>query len=144
MLDRHNNLETELKMIVTTRRFRTWFVSATLLAASPLAFGQMGCVDPFTDGSSPSDYRTASAESRGVVERRHFTDDVRMMRRGESTNQIAADIAYTLRKFPNHYQALMTMGDYSLKVKRNPPRVEIIRWSAGSTARCASRPTTRW
>lgn len=44
------------------------------------------------------------------------------MRRGTSTSDIAADIAYTLKKFPNHYQALMTMGDYSLKVKRNPPR----------------------
>lgn len=108
-------------MNIGTGRFRAWLVSVTLFAVSPLALGQMGCVDPFTDGSTPSDYRTASPEARLVVERRHFTDDVRMMRRGESTNQLAADIAYTLRRFPNHYQALMTMGDYSLKVKRNPP-----------------------
>ena len=56
-----------------------------------------------------------------VVERRHFTADVRALRRGESTSEIGGDIAYTLRKFPNHYQALLAMGDWSIKTARNPP-----------------------
>lgn len=108
-------------MIAVTAHVRTWLVTALLCSASPVAWAQAGaCGDPGSEGSG-QDYRTASAEARLVVERRHFTDDVRMMRRGTSTSELAADIAYTLRKFPNHYQALMTMGDYALKVKRNPP-----------------------
>ncbi len=109
-------------MIKASRCVRAWLVSSLLFAASPAALAQAAvCGDPFSDGSQAQDYRTASAEARRVVERRHFTDDVRMMRGGTSTSEVAADIAYTLRKFPNHHQALMTMGDYSLKVKRNPP-----------------------
>ncbi|MCV2217543.1 tetratricopeptide repeat protein [Thauera sp. Sel9] len=108
-------------MINLSRHARACFVSVALCAASPLALGQTACADPFSDGSSPADYRMASEAARRLVERVHFTDDVRMMRRGGSTNQIAADIAYTLRKFPNHHEALMTMGNYSLKVKLNPP-----------------------
>ena len=108
-------------MIMATGRFRALFISATLVVASPFALGQSVCGDPFSEGGGARDYRTASQEARQIVERFHFTDDVKMMRRGASTNQLAADIAYTLRKFPNHYQALMTMGDYSLKVKLNPP-----------------------
>lgn len=108
-------------MITATGGVRAWLVSALLFSASPAVLGQAGvCGDPASEGSNAQDYRTASPEARHVVERRHFTEDVRMMRRGTSTSEIGADIAYTLRKFPNHYQALMTMGDYALKVKRNP------------------------
>ena len=109
-------------MSTTTGRIRGLLVTVLLLAASPAALGQASvCGNPAAEGSNAQDYRTASQQARQVVERRHFTDDVRMMRRGTSTSEVAADIAYTLTKFPNHYQALMTMGDYSLKVKRNPP-----------------------
>lgn len=109
-------------MITATGGVRAWLVSALLFSASPAVLGQAGvCGDPASEGSNAQDYRTASPEARHVVERRHFTEDVRMMRRGTSTSEIGADVAYTLRKFPNHYQALMTMGDYALKVKRNPP-----------------------
>lgn len=78
------------------------------------------CGDPFA-AADPRDYRTASAAAIQTVERRHFTDDVRMMRRGNTSNLLAADLSYTLRRFPNHHQALMTMGEYSRKVKQNPP-----------------------
>lgn len=44
-----------------------------------------------------------------------------MMRRGSSGKDLGGDIAYTLRVFPNHHQALMTMGDWSMKTKLNPP-----------------------
>jgi tetratricopeptide (TPR) repeat protein len=92
-----------------------------LVAPQALRAQSSLCGNPFEKtGYGPFDYRTASAGQRSVVENRHFTADVRAMRRGESGKHVAGDIAYTLRKFPNHHQALMTMGDWSLKIKQNP------------------------
>src|SRR5690606_28943269 len=50
-----------------------------------------------------------------------FTDDVRSMRSGSTTKDLAADIAYTLRTFPNHHAALSTMAEWSIRSGRNPP-----------------------
>jgi tetratricopeptide (TPR) repeat protein len=103
-------------------RLRLWLIPSILLAAFQVAHAQVSvCGDPSSKGGyGPYDYRTASAAQRNVVENRHFTPDVRAMRRGTSTREVGADIAYTLRAFPNHHQALMTMGNWSLKVGRNP------------------------
>jgi Tfp pilus assembly protein PilF len=115
-------VQKEEDMFTLARQILVRLMPALLLVVSPAAMAQAGgCGNPALEGSNAQDYRTATPEARNVVERRHFTDDVRMMRRGTSTSEVAADIAYTLRKFPNHPQALMTMGDYALKVKRNPP-----------------------
>lgn len=94
-----------------------------LLTVSPLAALGQGavCGNPFDASTGPWDYRTTSRAQRRVVESRHFTADVRLMRRGNSTKNLAGDIAYTLRVLPNHHQALMTMGDWSLKTGSNPP-----------------------
>lgn len=56
-----------------------------------------------------------------MVERRHFTPEVRAMQKGSTTRYLAGDIAYTLRIFPNHHQALMTMAEWSLRSGKNPP-----------------------
>jgi tetratricopeptide (TPR) repeat protein len=79
------------------------------------------CGDPYDVGTGPWDYRTATAERIKLVERRHFTPDVQMMRGGGTTRHLAGDIAYTLRIFPNHHKALITMSDWSLKSGKNPP-----------------------
>ena len=100
-------------------------VAALVLAGGlpRIAHAQMaGCGNPFAkSGFGPFDYRVARAEDLHVVERRHFTSDVAMLRRGESTSQIGGDVAYTLRAFPNHYRALQAMAKLSLKVGANPP-----------------------
>jgi tetratricopeptide (TPR) repeat protein len=109
-------------MIKARIRTLVWFALTMIATVSQGVQAQSSvCGDPFAKASNgPYDYRTASAATRSVVESRHFTPDVRAMRRGTSTKEVAADIAYTLRVFPNHHQALMTMGDWSLKVRQNP------------------------
>lgn len=99
------------------------YVAACAICVFPslsMAQGSL-CGDPFDAGTGPWDYRTASAEQRTLVERRHFTPDVQMMRGGGTTRHLAGDIAYTLRIFPNHHSALMTMSEWSLKTRKNPP-----------------------
>lgn len=95
----------------------------TLASWSQSALAQASvCGDPFAKSmNGPYDYRTAPAENKRVVEVRHFTADVRTLRKGSTTTELAADIAYTLRVFPNHHQALMAMGDYAIKIRQNPP-----------------------
>jgi tetratricopeptide (TPR) repeat protein len=88
---------------------------------SPVFAQASVCGSPYDASTGPWDYRTATAEQRRIVESRHFTANVRMMRRGSTTKNLAGDIAYTLRVLPNHHQALMTMGNWSLKTKSNPP-----------------------
>lgn len=108
-------------MIKAARCVSAWLAAFLLVPVSPPALAQASvCGNPAAEGGNARDYRLATPEMLHVVERRHFTADVRAMRRGTSTSSVAADIAYTLRKFPNHHQALMTMGDYALKVKQNP------------------------
>ena len=100
----------------------------TLLVAAACAlpsfsFAQSSaCGNPFETGTGPWDYRTATAERRALVEKRHFTPDVQAMRSGGTVRNLAADIGYTLRVFPNHHQALMTMSEWSLKTRQNPPQ----------------------
>ncbi|THF61604.1 tetratricopeptide repeat protein [Pseudothauera rhizosphaerae] len=103
-------------------------VSRVLLVCGGLAVlagahaQEMDCGDPFAKTSNgPYDYRTTTADKRAMVEGRHFTEDVRMMRKGSSTKNLAGDIAYTLNVYPNHPQALMTMAEWSMRSGRNPP-----------------------
>lgn len=99
-------------------------VLVTAACALPgISLAQSGvCGNPFQTGTGPWDYRTASAAQRALVENRHFTADVRAMRGAGTTKHLAADIGYTLRVFPNHHQALMTMSDWALKTRQNPPQ----------------------
>ena len=46
---------------------------------------------------------------RPIVENVHFTRDVETLRAGASTVKPQDDLAYTLRKFPNHHRALYSM-----------------------------------
>ncbi len=95
--------------------------SAVLLSGTARAQAPL-CGNPFEASTGPWDYRTATPAQRAVVENRHFTPEVRMMRKGAGTSRnLAADIAYTLRVFPNHHQALMTMSEWALKIRQDPP-----------------------
>lgn len=114
--------ERVLSQMNSVRTLRYCFTLAFLVTSLPAAFAQGSiCGNPYDASTGPWDYRTASVEQRKIVENRHFTANVRMMRRGNTTKNLAGDIAYTLRVLPNHHQALMTMGNWSLKTKSNPP-----------------------
>jgi tetratricopeptide (TPR) repeat protein len=69
----------------------------------------------------PFDYRTASPELKARIENFHFTPKVATLQGGQSTMDIGADIAYTLRVFPNHPRALYAMAELGRRQKLPVP-----------------------
>jgi tetratricopeptide (TPR) repeat protein len=69
----------------------------------------------------PLDYRTASAEDKRLVEGTHFLPETENLIRGETSRGPAPDIDYTLRAFPNHPRALLSMMKLSQKVNKEKP-----------------------
>lgn len=70
----------------------------------------------------PYDYRTSlGTEQLHVVEAFHFDSNVENLRKGMS-GTLGGDIGYTLRAFPNHHRALMSMLrlGYMLKAPKAP------------------------
>ncbi|NMG63879.1 tetratricopeptide repeat protein [Azoarcus indigens] len=92
---------------------------ALLASGSALALGSE-CGDPFHNATGPFDYRYPEGKMLGMVEHRHYTEDIRQLRRG-TTGALAGDLAYTLRVFPNHYRALQTMSEWSFKTRSKKP-----------------------
>lgn len=84
---------------------------------------QHPCGNPFSNHYGPFDYRTAPAQQKNLVESVHFTPGVESMVQPATTmkDEMAKDVAYTLRVFPNHPRALLTMQRLSEKHKVDPP-----------------------
>lgn len=57
----------------------------------------------------------------GIVERWHFTDDVRALRKG-ATSYLVDDLEYVLNFFPNHHSALNAYTRLCLRVGTTRPR----------------------
>jgi tetratricopeptide (TPR) repeat protein len=66
------------------------------------------CGNPFKNAYGPFDYRTATKYEKNIVETHHFTPDVETLRHG-ITSPLGGELDYTLRAFPNHPRALMSM-----------------------------------
>lgn len=81
-----------------------------LLVCSQHAQALGACRIP-AQGYGPYNYETQK-DKLTVVEVRHFTPDVRNLRAG-SSGSIMGDLDYTLRAFPNHHLALMSVSRYS-------------------------------
>jgi len=80
-----------------------------------------GCDLNLANSTGPWDYRTASPENKNLVERAHFTRGVESLTRGVS-GDLARDIDYTLRVFPNHPRALGSMSKLARRQKvQRPP-----------------------
>lgn len=93
------------------------FLSFAVAAQTP--------ADPLPDASDcgnlanavgPSDYRAPDRPLLHVVETYHFTPEIERLVRG-ATGQIEDDLSYTLRAFPNHHRALLSMANLGLKRK---------------------------
>lgn len=69
-----------------------------------------------------------------LVENVHFNQDVESLRRGNTTVDPLGDIAYTLRRFPNHTRALWAVSRY-WRTERNKAFGR--RAGVGMTAECA-------
>lgn len=68
----------------------------------------------------PFDYRN-SPEQRKMVEPHHFAPQVEALIKGQTSNLLAGDIDYTLRAFPNHPRALVSMKRLGDRLKTDQP-----------------------
>jgi len=68
----------------------------------------------------PFDYRTASKQQKSLVEDNHFTPSIESLIKDHDT-PFAVDISYTLRVFPNHHRALVTMQRLADREKVDKP-----------------------
>jgi len=96
------------------------FLLASGLVQAQEYKGAVACGD-LANAFGPFDYRSASEEDRRLVNGAHFTQQVETLQSGKTTNWPGGDIDYTLRAFPNHPRALLSMMNLSFKEKRNKP-----------------------
>lgn len=91
-----------------------------VLLASNTVFAQTGeaSCGPIANAFGPFDYRTERGNNLNLVESAHFTSTVEALIKG-TTGPIGGDLGYTLRAFPNHHRALMSVMRYGEKVKSN-------------------------
>ncbi len=82
-----------------------------LLSTATVSLAQSSgfCDLNLENATGPFDYRTATAEIKHLVEKAHFTRRVESLIGGQS-GALAPDIDYTLRVFPNHPRALLSMS----------------------------------
>lgn len=83
-----------------------------------------------TNAFGPFDYRSElgkTVDSNGghspirLVEGAHFTPEVEALVRGKTATTAGFDLDYTLRAFPNHHRALLSMMNLSFKEKKAKP-----------------------
>jgi len=102
-----------------------WFYIAAGCVLAGSALAQQGL--PPECGSlrssfGPYDYRASIGTSElNVVESFHFTSNVESLRKG-NTGPVGGELSYTLRAFPNHHRALLSMVRLgsNLKVPKAP------------------------
>ncbi|MDX9885110.1 tetratricopeptide repeat protein [Thauera sp.] len=107
---------------MTVRRYAILGSVLAFALQLPVAFAQGQAVcGSLNNGYGPFDYRTQK-DRLEVVERFHFTPEVETLSKGKSSSAIGADIAYTLRAFPNHHRALMAMLKLAAREKTSTPK----------------------
>ncbi len=94
-------------------------ISSTVIAARPVG---MYCGE-LKSGVGPFDYvkRNSLSEALEIVERFHFTPEVESLIRGNTNTTPGGDIDYTLRAWPNHHRALVSLAKLSIRDKNTRP-----------------------
>jgi Flp pilus assembly protein TadD len=59
----------------------------------------------------------AAAVHLHTVESNHFSANVEHLKKGQTATNLARDLAFVLRQFPNHHRALNSMAEWQLKNK---------------------------
>ena len=72
-----------------------------------------------TNGIGPFDYRV-DKQHLPIVEGAHFTPEVEMLVKGKG-GYLGQDLDYTLRAFPNHHRALISVMRYGERLKSPQP-----------------------
>jgi uncharacterized protein (TIGR02996 family) len=92
-----------------------------LLYMAGLAQAQEGSAcGSLKNHDGPFDYRTANGQQKSLVEDNHFTPSIENLIK-DHDNPFANDISYTLRVFPNHPRALITMQRLADREKVDKP-----------------------
>ena len=94
-----------------------------LVAATSLRAEQNYCGELYISHRyGPFDYTNANhrIEKLDIVERAHFTPNIRDLISGKS-GTVASEISYTLHAFPNHHVALHSMSKLGLREKSAQP-----------------------
>jgi hypothetical protein len=89
-------------------------------AAPLLAQAKPDACGPLENAFGPYDYRTERGQHLYLVEMAHFTPSVEALIKG-NTGRIGGDLDYTLRAYPNHHRALMSVMRYGEKMKSPQP-----------------------
>jgi len=112
----------------TIMSFRLFLCRWAILLALPGSVGGVlaqdfgiGC-GSLENGYGPYDYRATSPQGRALVEKFHFTPTVERGLGGSTAISAGGDLNYTLRVFPNHPRALLSLIRLAEKEKRDPPR----------------------
>lgn len=95
------------------------FVSCSALIGQATAQDGGKC-GSLANGYGPFDYRTTFGEPKRLVEGAHFPPMVENLVKGHR-GYLGGDIDYTLRAFPNHHRALLSMMNYRIRSKQDPP-----------------------
>jgi len=74
-----------------------------------------------SNGFGPYDYRTERGNPLNLVESAHFTPKVEALVSGNSSSTAIGDIDYTLRAFPNHHRALISITRLTERAKSPQP-----------------------
>lgn len=111
------------QVIMKIRKFKILLIFMMLFSSYEIV-AMENCGNVFDLKIGPWDYTDPATRQRhlGTVERRHFTDRVKNLIRGETGNEIMPDLVYTLNKFPNHYEALMSLIKYDQRLKGVLPK----------------------
>ncbi len=121
------SLEREMarRLPALTARYRYLPILVVLLALCFFALpiqAQEYC-GKHTHPSGPFDYtnRQHTDKYLHVVEKHHFTNDVRTLRKG-ATTYLIGDLEYVLNWFPNHHQALEALTRLAVREGTTRPR----------------------
>lgn len=110
---------TDCRLVKEWRVLRLAVGMASLFwMASGSAQAQLGPANcgPLANAFGPFDYRTVRGNQLHLVESAHFTPEIEALIRG-LTGALGQELDYTLRAFPNHHRALISMMRYGERLK---------------------------
>lgn len=108
------------------RKLARLLIVASAVGGAASGFAQTAgnpCGNPFQNHFGPWDYRSAPSDKKRMVENPHFPPGVEALTKPSKTTfgMMAADVGYTLRVFPNHHRALITMSRLADRHKTDEP-----------------------
>lgn len=95
------------------------FSMLPLFSSNAFAQGVGSPCGDINNAYGPYDYRS-DRDKLPIVEGAHFTNEVELLIKGKSSN-LGGDIDYTLRAFPNHHRALISIMRLAQKTKSPQP-----------------------